>query len=151
MKRALLAVAALLLLPGSAAAKPDVCTKRSIKATLLAAGEDPMAGIGKVDCGDVTADGRKDAVFTVLSGGTAGAVRFGVIRRGIGLVLYEDGYKVGVDRVGRRRFDVQQPIYRKADPNCCPSAFRVTPYRYKRGRFVAGDSTRSDEPDPRFA
>jgi hypothetical protein len=146
-----LALAAALLLPATAAAKPAVCTKKSIRTTLGLAGKDAMAGIGTVECGDVTADKRKDAVFTVLSGGTAGAVRFGVIRGGAGkLLLYRKGYKLGIDRVSRRQFDVQQPVYGEDDPNCCPSSFAVTEYLWGGGRFRAGERTTATEADPRF-
>ena len=59
-----------------------------IEQTLIGAGrltpEAVEGGIGVhlSRCGDVTADGGTDAVFTLASGGTAGDTRFGVIQGG---------------------------------------------------------------------
>jgi hypothetical protein len=104
-----------------------------------------------VECIDITGDGKRDALFTVLSGGTAGTTHFGVIAGPGGvLVHYEDGYKVGVDAVSDTRFDVQQPIYKKDDANCCPSSFAVTPYRWTGTKFKAGKSTSHKKPSKRF-
>jgi hypothetical protein len=107
------------------------------------------AGFGQVICADVTDDGRRDGLFTVNSGGTAGPTHFGVLTRKQ-LALYEDGYKVSVDRVNGHRFDVQQPFNRRDDANCCPSAFDVTPYRWKGSAFKAGRSHRHKRPQQRF-
>ena len=149
MTRLIPLIALLLLLPATADAKPRTCKRSAIKQAVRAAGDNVDAGLADVRCGDVTDDGRRDGVFTVNSGGTAGATHFGVLSRGH-LVLYEDGYKVGVDIVGSRRFDVQQPFYRRDDPNCCPSAFDVTPYRWNGTKFKAGKSRRHRKPQPRF-
>ena len=77
--------------------------------------------VALVRCGDITNDGA-DALFTVFSGGTAGDTNFGVLRGGSrALVLYRQGYKIGIARRNRRSFAVIQPHYRKNDANCCPS------------------------------
>jgi hypothetical protein len=157
MKRILLlALLAPAAVPSAALAKPPVCRAKTIKAALRAAGDPVDAGLGTVRCGDVTHDGARDAVFTVLSGGTAGATHFGVLTGASTtagdrkLVLYEDGYKVGVARVNSRRFDVEQPVYRKHDANCCPSAFDVTPYRWDGSKFNAGQAARHKHAGKRF-
>ena len=144
-----LAVAALGLHPSGAAAAPTVCSPAAIQQSLVTAGKltpgDIDAGetVNLVRCGDVTADGATDAVFTVASGGTAGDTRFGVIGGladgGAGdLFLYRRGYKVGIARHDRRAFDVAQPQYRRQDPNCCPSSFRITRYTWVGDHFTKG-------------
>jgi hypothetical protein len=139
-----------------AAAKPKSCRAKVIREALTAAGEDVSAGFGDIRCGDVTHDGAKDGIFTVLSGGTAGATHFGVFSGNSDtggdpfIAYYDSGYKLGIDRVNSRRFDVQQPFYRKSDPNCCPTAFDVTPYRWTGETFKAGESKRNKKPQKRF-
>lgn len=156
MRLLLIATALSLVTAAPAAAKPKACRAKVITEALVAAGHDNGAGFGSIRCGDVTHDGAKDAVFTVLSGGTAGATHFGVFTGpsetsgDSSLILYKPGYKVGVDRVNSRRFDVQQPFYRKSDANCCPSAFDVTPYRWTGSGFKAGKATRHKKPGKRF-
>ena len=132
------ALGVLIVSTPAAGAKPALCTASVIEQTLKASGRlDPdvvEAGIfvSLIRCGDVTADGATDVVFTLGSGGTAGDTRFGVIEGGADgageVVLLKTGYKVGVARHDRRAFDVMQPYYGKNDPNCCraPSARRAT-------------------------
>jgi hypothetical protein len=152
----LVALGLVLAVPGSALAKPKACRAKVIREALKAAGEDVRAGFGTIRCGDVTNDGARDGIFTVLSGGTAGATHFGVFtgRRDTAgdstIAYYDSGYKLGVDRVSSRRFDVQQPFYRRDDPNCCPSAFDVTPYRWNGTTFKAGKARRNKKPQQRF-
>lgn len=130
-----------LLFPAAASAKPAVCHRSVLEAELVSGGEldaDHVANgerVNLIRCGDVTDDGISDALFAVSSGGTAGNTRFGVIEgRKDGspgaLVLWKRGYKVGVARRDRRSFEVLQPHYAAADPNCCPSSFRLTRYRW---------------------
>src|SRR3954468_10661372 len=78
----LAAVLAGLIIAPASEAKPAVCGAGVIQNLLK--GRDDVDGM-KVDlvrCGDVTADGAPDAVFTLGSGGTAGDIRFGVIEGG---------------------------------------------------------------------
>ena len=118
----LLALAGLALLPASAAAKPGVCKAATIQQALIDAGKLTEEDVGfgvvvdVVRCGDITADGDSDGLFTLASGGTAGDTRFGVFRGDAdgnpgALVLWRPGYKVGVARRNRRSFDVLQPHY----------------------------------------
>jgi hypothetical protein len=134
------------LSPPAALAKPQICFATALDQLLVADGkltEDAVKHHRDVDlvrCGDVTADGTTDAVFTVNSGGTAGDTRFGVYRGGATpkLVLFKSAYKAGIARHDRRSFDVLQPHYGRNDPNCCPSSFRERRYTWAGSRFTAG-------------
>ena len=138
-----------LMLPGGAAAKPPLCTADVIQDTLVAAGKlTPEAiELGEVvdliRCGDVTRDGDTDVVFTLASGGTAGDTRFGVLRGSADgsepqLVLFKQGYKIGIARRNHRSFEVLQPHYKAGEPNCCPSSFRKRRYTWRGDHFKAG-------------
>ncbi len=91
-------------------------------------------------CFDFTGDGRTDLAVTVASGGTAGDIGWFVLRRtptGWRLALARGGYKVGLARVGRDLVD-SQPVYRKNDPNCCPTGgFDHQRWHWNGSRFVA--------------
>lgn len=153
-RRAILAAVAAGALCAPAAAdakKPAICTDAGVAEVLAANDEQLNAGVGQIECGDVTSDGRRDAVFTILSGGTAGPTQFGVIAGRAELLLIDDGYRVTVDVVNARRFDVQQPVYKEDDANCCPSAFRFTSYRFRDGEFKAGKSKRYKKFKRRFS
>ena len=107
-----------------------------------------------VRCGDVTADGDTDALFTVASGGTAGDTHFGVLRGDAdgspgALALYRDGYKIGIARRNRRSFAVLQPHYAENDANCCPSSYRLRRYTWTGSRFKAGKLHKRKPPPPR--
>ena len=143
-----LALATVALLPTTAAARPAVCSAGVIQQRLIDRGtltQEDVAGGEVVDlvrCGDITADGHADALFTVASGGTAGDTRFGVMRgRADGsagpLILYRQGYNLGIARRSSRSFEVLQPHYAAGDANCCPSSFRVRRYRWNGTRFKA--------------
>ena len=156
------ALAALaLLLPATASAKPAVCQRATLEAELVDGGQLTAERIANgqrvnlVRCGDVTDDGSPDALFAVASGGTAGNTRFGVIMgREDGspgaLVLYRRGYKVGLARRDRRSFEVLQPHYAAADPNCCPSSFRLTRYSWFGNGFSAGKAKKLTDAPRRF-
>jgi hypothetical protein len=156
-----LALAALALVPSTAVARPPVCEADVIQQALIDAGkltqEDVENGevVDLVRCGDVTADGAADALFTVASGGTAGDTRFGVLRgRADGspraLALYRQGYKIGIARRNRRSFEVLQPHYDRDDPNCCPSSFRLRRYTWTGTRFKAGKARKLKSAPRRF-
>jgi len=155
------ALAALALLPATASAKPAVCQRATLEAELVDGGKltgERIANgqrVSIVRCGDVTADDNTDALFALASGGTAGNTRFGVIEgREDGspgaLVLYKRGYKVGLARRDRRSFEVLQPHYAAADPNCCPSSFRLTRYSWFGNGFSAGKAKKLTGAPRRF-
>ena len=142
-------------------AAPPVCTATVIERALLDAGkltpEDVEGGevVNLIRCGDVTDDGDSDALFTLASGGTAGDIRFGVLRGGpdgsaADLALFKPAYKVGVARRNRRSFDVLQPHYGAGDPNCCPRSFRVRRYTWTGSRFKAGKAKKRQTAPARF-
>ena len=120
---------------GSAApARAAACTTVQARAAVasakphvpsLAGGTVPVApaSIDQVLCFDLTRDGRMDLAFTVASGGTAGDIAWVALVRtasGWRTAHAQGGYKIGLFRVGGDLVD-SQPIYRKNDPNCCPT------------------------------
>jgi len=90
-------------------------------------------------CYDFTRDGRADMAVTIASGGTAGDVGIVVFRataKGWAVALKHSGYKVGLFQKGG---DVvtSQPIYKKDDPNCCPTGgFAHDRYHWNGSRFA---------------
>jgi hypothetical protein len=67
--------------------------------------------------------GQKAMVVTVGSGGTAGDVDWAIYvtgSEGWTLSLIRGGYKLGLVRKGADIVETD-PIYKKNDPNCCPS------------------------------
>ena len=97
--------------------------------------------LGAVLCFDATADGRIDMAVSVVSGGTAGDVGwlfFAAKDDGWRLAGSGVGYKLWLLRSGAA-LEVRQPVYRKPDPNCCPTGgFDHTLYRWSGARLVAG-------------
>ena len=104
-------------------------------------------------CFDFTGDGRTDLAVTVASGGTAGDIGWFVLvrtRTGWRVALTQGGYKVGLFRLGRDLVD-SQPVYRKNDPNCCPTGgFDHTRFRYVGHRFVAVARRHTDRKSTRL-
>ena len=97
---------------------------------------DPGAVDGVVCTGDTMA-------VTIASGGTAGDVGFVVFRRSATdwrVELTRSGYKIGIFRAGTDIVE-SQPVYRKNDPNCCPSGgFDHVHFHWDRTRFVVARS-----------
>jgi hypothetical protein len=153
--------AGLMLLTPPAPAAPTVCTADAIQQSLIAAGsltqDDVDSGVvvSLVRCGDTTADGASDALFTLASGGTAGDTRFGVLQGNADgtlgkRILNKQGYKIGIARHNSKSFDVMQPHYRATDPNCCPSSFRQTRYTWNGKTFKAGKAKKLKKAPARF-
>lgn len=90
-------------------------------------------------CFDFTGDGAKDIAFTVASGGTAGDIAWGILVASASKwkpAIARGGYKLGVLRRARDLI-VTQPIYKRNDPNCCPTGgFDHTSYRWNGTRFA---------------
>jgi hypothetical protein len=142
------ALAAITIAPAHATqAACGVATARAaVKATHLrlkmladtAQRVDPQS-VDQVICFDFTRDGRTDVAATIASGGTAGDVGYVVFRRtpaGWAVALSGGGYKLGLVRVGRDLVETQ-PIYRKNDPNCCPTGgFDHRRFHWNGRRFV---------------
>ncbi len=76
---------------------------------------------------------------TIASGGTAGDIGFILFRRtpaGWKVGVVRSGYKLGLIQAGT---DViwSQPVYRKNDPNCCPTGgFDDVRYHWNGARFA---------------
>jgi hypothetical protein len=147
--------------PTALAKKPAVCRPGVIQQALIDAGKltqqdvDLGEAVDQVRCGDVTNDGHKDALFGLASGGTAGDVRFGVLRGNADgtpdrLVIWRQGYKIGLARHNKRSFDVLQPHYKANEPNCCPSSFRIRRYTWRGDHFKAGKAKKRKHVPPRF-
>ncbi len=94
-------------------------------------------------CFDFTRDGRLDLAVTIASGGTAGAIGFAVFRatpNGWRVVLARNGYKLGLFRMGGDLVS-SQPVYRRNDPNCCPTGgFDHLRFHWNGVRFVVARS-----------
>ncbi len=123
-------------------------TQTKVKMVLLGGAPvtvDP-ASVDGVLCYDFTRDGRTDMAVSIASGGTAGDIGIVVFRAtptGWRVALKNPGYKIGVFQVGG---DVvtSQPIYRKNDPNCCPTGgFNHDRYHWSGARFVLIKSYRT--------
>jgi hypothetical protein len=113
-------------------AAPPPCTLHAARQAILATPalrslRPTLANGGGPDllfCHDLTGDGNVDMAVTVFSGGTAGDTAWVVFRHtGNGWKLaYAQlhAYKVGLFRSGNDLIE-SQPIYRRNDPNCCPT------------------------------
>jgi hypothetical protein len=160
MRLIVIALAAFALLAPTASAQPALCTQDAIQQALIDAGkltQEAIDGGEVVDlirCGDLTADGDADALFTVASGGTAGDIRFGVLQgRADGtarrLLLWRSGYKLGISRRTERAFEIIQPHYKAGEPNCCPSSFRIRRYTWTGHHFRAAHGVKARKTAPR--
>ncbi len=152
---------ALTFLAPTTHAQAPGCSADTVQQALVSMGkltqEDIDGGVvvDLVRCGDITADGVSDALFTLASGGTAGDTRFGVLKGNAdgtlgARILFKQGYKVGIARHSSRAFDVMQPYYAADDPNCCPSSFRQTRYTFSGGKFKAGKAKKLKKAPARF-
>ena len=83
----------------------------------------PAKAADRLVCFDADGDGLTDMAVSLFSGGTAGDVGwvfFAAKPDGWRLAGHGSGYKLGLRRAGAR-LEVVQPVYRKPDPNCCPT------------------------------
>ena len=155
-----LAAAATAAGAASAQARPAACgaatARAAIKSTHLrlkllgdtAQRIDP-ASADEMICFDFTRDGRLDLAVSFASGGTAGDIGFAVFRRspsGWKVALTGSGYKLGLARL-RGDLVHTQPIYRKNDPNCCPTGgFDHVRYHWNGAKFVVARSWHTKTP-----
>jgi hypothetical protein len=95
--------------------------------------------VDEVICFDFTRDGRPDLAVSVASGGTAGDIGWIVlVRKGHGwrLAHSQAGYKILLVLKGGDLVNTQ-PVYRKDDPNCCPTGgFDHERWHWNGARFV---------------
>src|SRR3954452_19503699 len=136
MRPAIVAVLAFTLAagaPAGARTQRSVCTKAAANAAIRASTlpadvkdltRQRLAGVDSIICHDLTGDRRADMAVTLASGGTAGDIAWAAFARtGSGWHLAGSnatGYKLLLQRVGRDLVETQ-PVYRKNDPNCCPT------------------------------
>jgi hypothetical protein len=138
--RRIIVVAAIALaaaaLQGHAGTAAPACSKAAAKAAVLASSlpqrwkdealhkYGPYEGLAKVLCLDFTRDGRTDLAATFASGGTAGDTAWVAFRRaGSGWKLALARLQVDHLYLVVRGGDLieTQPVYRRTDPNCCPT------------------------------
>jgi len=109
-------------LAASAALACSPAAAQHAAASLVAA--NGFHGVDTVICHDVTGDRRTDMVVTFASGGTAGDVAWAVWRAtpaGWRLAFAQlHAYQMRLALSGNDLVEIQ-PIYRKQDPNCCPT------------------------------
>ena len=121
-----------------AAAKTAILRDR-LKVQML--GDSPTR-VDPASVDELVCSGETMAV-TIASGGTAGDIGFVLFRRtasGWRVALARGGYKLGLFRKGA---DVvsSQPVYRKNDPNCCPTGgFDHVRYHWDGSRFAVARS-----------
>ena len=125
--------------PCTIAAAKTVITRTHLKMQTIgdsATRVDPSSADELVCSGDTMA-------VTIASGGTAGDIGFVLFRRtatGWRVALTRGGYKIGLFRAGADVVE-SQPVYRKNDPNCCPSGgFDHLRFHWNGTRFVAARS-----------
>lgn len=100
-------------------------TRLTVAASQSISGESYRISPGDIDgtiCFSLPS-GKKAMVVTVGSGGTAGDIDWAIYvagRKGWELSLVRGGYKLGLVRKGADIVETN-PIYKKNDPNCCPS------------------------------
>jgi hypothetical protein len=91
------------------------------------------------------ARGRRAMIVPIASGGTAGDIGWIAFVAGPGpadyrVSLVRGGYKLGLVREGADLVETN-PVYRKNDPNCCPSGgFDHVRWRWNGRRFVVARS-----------
>jgi hypothetical protein len=111
-------------LPCSKAAADAAIRASTLPADVKALTRQRFAGVDSMICHDLTGDGRADMAVTLASGGTAGDIAWAAFaRRGSGWHLVAsnaNAYKLLLQRVGHDLVETQ-PVYRKNDPNCCPT------------------------------
>ena len=111
---------------------------RATRATVpsLAGGHVPVPADPKAIDRVVCFDGAMGV--SLASGGTAGDVAwlaFAPAKSGWRVLRSEGGYKLGLYADGGR-LDVVLPVYKKSDPNCCPSGgFDWAGYLYAGGKL----------------
>lgn len=92
-------------------------------------------------CRDLNGDGRKDALFTVESGGTGGAFVGGIVSddgSGPQLRAWVAGNSKTSFGFRKGRPALAWPVYRKGEPNCCATGgWRVRRYVPKGAGFKA--------------
>jgi hypothetical protein len=152
-----IAVLAAVVVPAAPAAPK--CTDAAARSAIryakprLAPFGDPVVfqakSAGQVVCFDATGDGAEDMAVSWFSGGTAGDIGwvfFVAKPQGWKLAGDGTGYKLLLRRDGAE-LEVVQPVYRRNDPNCCPTGgFDHTLYRWNGTKLVVDRSFHTKTP-----
>ena len=98
------------------------------------------AAVDRLICADLTRDGSRDLAVTLFSGGTAGDTGWAVFVASSGrwrIALRQlEAYQVSLAVRGGDLVETQ-PIYRRDDPNCCPTGgFRHRRFHWTGHRFA---------------
>ena len=147
MKTSLItALAAFALVAGTAAARPDVpggqpCSRSAASRELVRVNLGEGGHVAQLICGDFTGDGTPDMAVSAATPGTAGVIGWAIFKGELGGWSLRwkrpRAYRPQLVRLGRDVLEVV-PIYRRGDPNCCPSGgYRDTIFRWNGSRFVA--------------
>jgi hypothetical protein len=103
----------------------------------------PAKAADQLVCFDANGDGLTDMAVSLFSGGTAGDVAWVFfVAKGDGWRLAGSGagYKLAIRPAGKQ-LEAIQPVYRKNDPNCCPTGgFDRTLYAWDGRRLAAARS-----------
>ena len=92
----------------------------------------------RIAYGDISGDGKEEALVSLFSGGTAGNLGVLLFRAGAEkpeLVAAFPGYKLGGVFDGGV-LTVTQPLYAGFEPNCCASGFKFTRYKIVDSKLV---------------
>jgi hypothetical protein len=90
-----------------------------------------FADLQDIIYGDISGDGREEALIPIVSGGTAGTVGYLIYFAGDREPVFATaltGYKLGA-RATNGQLVVLEPIYAGWEGNCCPSGISETRYR----------------------
>ncbi|MCS6803015.1 MAG: hypothetical protein RMM58_14350 [Chloroflexota bacterium] len=90
-----------------------------------------FADLQDIIYGDISGDGREEAIIPIVSGGTAGTVGYLIYFAGDREPVFATsltGYKLGA-RATNGQLVVLEPIYAGWEANCCPSGISETRYR----------------------
>jgi len=127
----------------------SVCSRRLALRTLRAKrrighGQARFASIvTRPICRDLTGDGEQEFAFTVTVGGSGGDVYWGVLRRtrsgSVSVSPFESGRGFGI-RLEAGELAVASPVYRRGEPGCCPSSWRVRRFGWNGRRLVVSSS-----------
>lgn len=128
---------------GLAAAKAQIKSSRLTIPASQSISSEPYrvepAQADQVICFDLTRDKTEDLAVTIANGGTAGDIDWVVFvgtAHGYRLALVRGGYKLALGRVSSDLVETD-PVYRKDDPNCCPTGgFDHTRWRWKGQKFA---------------
>jgi len=132
-----------------AAARSAIRYAKPRLATLGSAQVFPAKTADEVLCFDANGDGLTDMAASLFSGGTAGDVGwvfFAAKDDGWRLAGSGSGYKLLLRRAAAK-LEVVQPVYRKNDPNCCPTGgFDHTLYGWNGSKLAATRTWHTNRP-----